>query len=193
MAISLSSYSLVFSSEIQNTLAPFFNRSTTLTVEESQDRFRAQGIGAILRGFEVAGPLGYGVGVGSNTGTTGIGELRGSIQSIGYISEGGGGRLILELGGLGIILFGFLIFQIIILYVRIFLLSRQLVSIGADILAGLALFTVANIFTFLSASQLYSDPFVLIIIGISSGSILAVPKILLDWKSYYQNSIYKHS
>ena len=193
VAISLSSYSLVFSSEIQNTLAPFFNRSTTLTVEESQDRFRAQGIGAILRGFEVAGPLGYGVGVGSNTGTTGIGELRGSIQSIGYISEGGGGRLILELGGLGIILFGFLIFQIIILYVRIFLLSRQLVSIGADILAGLALFTVANIFTFLSASQLYSDPFVLIIIGISSGSILAVPKILLDWKSYYQNSIYKHS
>ena len=193
LAISLSSYGLVFNSEIQTTLAPFFDRSTTLTVEESQDRFRAQGIGAILRGFQVAGPLGYGVGVGSNTGTTGIGELRGSIQSIGYISEGGGGRLIIELGGLGIILFGFLILQAIILYVRIFFISRQLVNIGADILAGLALFTVANIFTFLSASQLYSDPFVLIIVGISSGSILAVPKILVDWKNYYPNSSCNHS
>lgn len=193
LSISLSSYGLVFNSDIQNTLEPFFNRSTTLTVEESQDRFRAQGIGAILRGFEVAGPLGYGVGVGSNTGTTGIGVLRGSIQSLGYISEGGGGRLIVELGGLGIILFGVLILQVIILYVRIFYISRQLISVGADILAGLALFTVANIFTFLSASQLYSDPFVLIIIGISAGSILAVPRLLLDLKNYYARSVYNHS
>jgi hypothetical protein len=192
-AISLSSYGLVFSSDIQETLEPFFNRSTTLTVEESQDRLRVQGIGAIKRGLEVAGPLGYGVGVGSNTGTTDIGVDRGSIQSLGYVSEGGGGRLILELGGLGIAFLIFLLIQISILYIRIFLISKQLTSLGADILVGLSLFTLANLFTFLSASQLYSDPFILIIIGLSASAILAIPKIFIGYYNHFNRSEYKRS
>lgn len=194
LAISLSSYGLIFNSEIQTTLEPFFDRSTTLTVEESQDRFRVQGIGAFVRGLEVAGPLGYGVGVGSNTGTTGIGSQRVSIQSIGYVSEGGGGRLIVELGGIGIIILVFLAAQVMVLYVRIFFLSRQLFNLGADIVVGLSLFSLANAVTFLSASQLYSDPFILIILGLSAGSILAIPKIYFDYQAYYFNgSEYKRT
>lgn len=175
----ISSYGLVFNPDIQETLAPFFNRSTTLTVEESQNRVKVQGIGSIVRGLEIAGPLGYGIGVGSNTGTTDIGTQRKNIQSAGYVSEGGGGRLILELGGIGIFFLGFLFVQILILYFRIFVLSRHLITtVSADILSGLAIFTLANAVTFFSASQLYSDPFVLIMIGLSSGAILAVPKIV---------------
>lgn len=192
IGICLGSYGLIFNPNIQSTLEPFFNRSTTITVEESQDRFRSQGIGAIIRGLQVAGPLGYGVGVGSNTGTTGIGSNRDTIQSLSYISEGGGGRLIIELGGIGLILFCFLLFQVIILYVRIFILSRRLINFGSDILAGLTLFTLANMFTFLSASQLYSDPFVLIILGLSTGAILAVPKIFLDLQQYHSISEFQN-
>ena len=184
LAISLTSYGLVFSSDIQATLEPFFDRSSTLTVEESQDRLRVQGVGAIVRGLEVAGPLGFGVGVGSNTGTTDIGTERANIQSVGYVSEGGGGRLIIELGGIGIAFFIFLLIQVIILYIKIFFLSRKLLSISADILSGLALFTLANAATFLSASQLYSDPFVLIMLGLSAGAILAIPKIVIDYRSH---------
>jgi hypothetical protein len=191
LAISLSSYGLVLNPDIINTLEPFFNRSTTLTVEESQDRFRVQGIGAILRGFEIAGPIGFGVGVGSNTGSTDIGSEKSSIQSVAYVSEGGGGRLILELGGIGIAFFMFLFVQGLILYYRIFILARQITSTGADILSGLALFTLANAVTFLSASQLYSDPFVLIILGLSAGSILAIPKIFLEYQSNHRNSLHK--
>ena len=191
LAISLTSYGLVFSSDVQSTLEPFFDRSSTLTVEESQDRLRVQGIGAILRGLQVAGPLGFGVGVGSNTGTTDIGTERANIQSVGYVSEGGGGRLIIELGGIGITFLIFLFSQIVILYVRIFYLSAGLISIGSDILSGLALFTLANAFTFLSASQLYSDPFVLIILGLSSGGILAIPKIFLDHRHNTAKSLIK--
>jgi hypothetical protein len=178
--LSISSYGLVFNPNIQETLEPFFSRSTTLTVEESQNRLNVQGIGSIIRGFEIAGPLGYGIGVGSNTGTTDIGTQRKSIQSAGYVSEGGGGRLILELGSAGILFVVFFVAQVLILYVRIFILSRQMLTVGIDILSGLSLFTFANVITFFSASQLYSDPFVLIILGISSGAILAVPKILHD-------------
>ena len=191
LAISLTSYGLVFSSDVQSTLEPFFDRSSTLTVEESQDRLRVQGIGAILRGLQVAGPLGFGVGVGSNTGTTDIGTERANIQSVVYVSEGGGGRLIIELGGIGITFLIFLFSQIVILYVRIFYLSAGLISIGSDILSGLALFTLANAFTFLSASQLYSDPFVLIILGLSSGGILAIPKIFLDHRHNTAKSLIK--
>ena len=193
LAISLTSYGLVFSSDVQATLEPFFDRSSTLTVEESQDRLRVQGIGAILRGLQVAGPLGFGVGIGSNTGTTDIGTGRANIQSVGYVSEGGGGRLIIELGGIGITFLIFLFSQIFILYVRIFFLSGGLISIGSDILSGLALFTLANAFTFLSASQLYSDPFVLIMLGLSSGAILATPKIFLDYQGNTTKSKIKRS
>jgi hypothetical protein len=193
LAISLTSYGLVFSSDVQSTLEPFFDRSSTLTVEESQDRLRVQGIGAILRGLEVAGPLGFGVGVGSNTGTTDIGTGRANIQSVSYVSEGGGGRLIIELGGIGIAFFIFLLSQVLILYLRIFFLSRQLTAIGSDILSGLALFTLANAFTFLSASQLYSDPFVLIVLGLASGAILAIPKIFLNFQTNTVKSLSKRS
>jgi hypothetical protein len=180
LGISLSSYGLIFNSDIQSTLEPFFDRSGTLTIEESRDRLRVQGIGAIVRGLEIAGPLGFGVGVGSNTGTTDIGTGRASIQSLSYVSEGGGGRLIVELGGIGIAFFSFLVVQVFILYIKIFNLSRYVVVLGADIISGLAIFTLANAVTFLSASQLYSDPFVLIMLGLSSGAILAIPRILLD-------------
>ena len=92
-AISFSMYGLIFNSETQAILEPFFNRSTTLTVEESQDRLQTQGIGSFLRALQVAGPIGFGLGVGSNSGNTGIGEGREDIQSISYIAEGGAGKI----------------------------------------------------------------------------------------------------
>jgi hypothetical protein len=178
-------YGLVFTPETQTILEPFLNRSSTLTVEESQDRLQVQGIGAFLRGIQVAGPIGYGLGVGSNSGNTGIGEARQQIRSISYISEGGAGRLIIELGVIGLAIMFYFLFQFIVLYAKNFFLSRYLINYGSDLLVGLALFSFANLITFISASQLYSDPFVLILIGICLGSFLAVPHIYL---TYYNNS-----
>jgi hypothetical protein len=180
LMIFLGSYGLILNPDIQQTLEPFYNRSTTLTIEESQNRLQVQGIGAIIRGIEIAGPLGYGVGVGTNTGTTDIGSQRQNIISAGYVSEGGGGRLILELGSIGVIFFLFFIVQVLILYFRIFLLTTRFLVPDPDILLGLALFAFANIVTFLSASQLYSDPFILIIIGLTSGAVLVIPKSIIE-------------
>jgi hypothetical protein len=187
--ISMSMYGLIFSSETQTALEPFLDRSTTLTVEESQDRFQVQGIGAFLRGIQVAGPIGYGLGVGSNAGNTGIGEARQEIRSIGYISEGGAGRLIIELGIIGLAILTYLIIQAIILYFRNFLLSRKLLNFGSDFLVGLTLFALANMVTFVSASQLYSDPFVLIMIGICLGSFLSIPYLYQVFNRSSQHNI----
>lgn len=61
-------------------------------------------------------------------------------------------------------------------------------NVGADILSGLALFTLANAVTFFSASQLYSDPFVLIMLGLSSGAILAIPRMVIEYHGTFTNS-----
>lgn len=174
--ISVSSYGMIFNSEVHSTLQSYFSRSSTLTLDESQGRLRQQGIGALLRGFEIAGPMGLGVGAGSNSGTTGIGAARLGVRSLGYVAEGGGGRLVLELGGFGLLILISVAFNFAILYARNFKMGRIYLNNSYFLtLFGMLLFVVVNILSFFSASQLYSDPFVLIIIGLASGTFLSIP------------------
>jgi hypothetical protein len=174
--LTLSSYGFIFNERFQANLTPYFNRSATLTTEESQERLSVQGIGALVRGFEIGGLFGFGVGSGSNSGSTGIGAARSGVQSLAFVSEGGGGRVIVELGALGAAFLLYLFINIGILYFRNYRIAKiYLSNTECEILTGLVIFTVVNIISFFSASQLYSDPFVLIIIGLSCGTFLAVP------------------
>ncbi|MFN7631986.1 MAG: hypothetical protein ACK5Q7_01925 [Cyanobacteriota bacterium] len=174
--LTLSSYGFIFNERFQANLTPYFNRSATLTTEESQERLSVQGIGALVRGFEIGGLFGFGVGSGSNSGSTGIGAARSGVQSLAFVSEGGGGRVIVELGALGAAFLLYLFINIGVLYFRNYRIAKiYLSNTECEILTGLVIFTVVNIISFFSASQLYSDPFVLIIIGLSCGTFLAVP------------------
>jgi hypothetical protein len=174
--LTLSSYGFIFNDKFQANLVPYFNRSATLTTEESQERLSVQGIGALVRGFEIGGLFGFGVGSGSNSGSTGIGAARSGVQSLAFVSEGGGGRVIVELGGLGAAFLVYLLANIGILYFRNYRIAKvYLTNTECEILTGLVIFTLVNIISFFSASQLYSDPFVLIMIGLSCGTFLAVP------------------
>ena len=47
------------------------------------------------------------------------------------------------------------------------------------LLIGLLSFGLANILFFFSAGQVYSDPFVLIVLGLCFGSFLSVPSLLV--------------
>ena len=174
--LTFSSYGFIFNERFQANLTPYFNRSATLTTEESQERLSVQGIGALVRGFEIGGLFGFGVGSGSNSGSTGIGAARSGVQSLAFVSEGGGGRVIVELGALGVAFLLYLFINIGVLYFRNYRIAKiYLSNTECEILTGLVIFTVVNIISFFSASQLYSDPFVLIIIGLSCGTFLAVP------------------
>lgn len=185
--LTLGTYGIFVNNEFQENLIPYFGRSATLTADESQERFSVQGIGALVRGFEIGGLLGLGVGSGSNSGTTGIGSSRAGVSSLAFVSEGGGGRVVVELGILGA---GFLVYflsNIIILYVRNYKVGRLYIpNHSFDVLVGLVIFTITNLISFFSASQLYSDPFVLIMIGLSCGTFLAVPFLASRYSSLSQ-------
>jgi hypothetical protein len=181
--LSVSSYGLIFNESSQQDLGKYEERTATLTLDESQNRFNS-GIQRLMRGIEIAGPFGFGVGAGTNTGNTGISTSSLGQQSLGYVAEGGGGRIVAELGYLGAIFFLYIIIQLSLLYYRNFKLG--LVEVPPDqfnILVGLLFFVIANAVSFFQAAQLYSDLFVLIILGISFGCFLAVPILASQFNS----------
>jgi hypothetical protein len=90
--------------------------------------------------------------------------------------EGGGGRIVAELGFLGALLFLYFIVQLGILYYRNFQLGITFLPPDyINLITGLLIFVVANAVSFFQASQVYSDLFILIIIGLCFGTYLAIP------------------
>lgn len=155
----------------------FLSRSSTST-SELGDRLQSQGLNALLKGLEVGGGFGLGLGAGSNLGNFDAGVNRGAVRSLGFVSEGGGGRLIVELGIPGILIIIWLVFVSFQMLWRNFKLIRFLPSDEIALIAGTLSFGLANIVFFFSAAQLYSDPFILILLGISIGSVLSVPVLV---------------
>lgn len=159
----------------------YLNRALSAR-DELIERFQSQGIGALVRALEVSGGYGLGVGAGANIGNLEINQtaqdLRGSIQSLGYVSEGGGGRIVAELGLPGLIIGAVLVVLILLTIQRNFSLLNRLDPESAFVLLGLVSFALANLVFFFSAAQVYSDPFILILLGLSFGSYLAVPTLI---------------
>jgi len=155
----------------------FLNRASTST-DSLGERLQSQGLDAFLKGIEVGGGFGLGLGAGSNLGNFDAGANRAAVRSLGYVAEGGGGRLVVELGIPGILMIGWIIFVSLQMLWRNFRLIRFLPSEEIALVSGTLSFGLANIIFFFSAAQLYSDPFVLIVLGVSIGSMLSVPVLV---------------
>jgi hypothetical protein len=67
-------------------------------------------------------------------------------------------------------------------FYRNFGLLRYLPNEASILVLGLASFGIANIPSFITAAQLYGDPFVLIIMSICFGSFLAVPALAAEYR-----------
>lgn len=159
----------------------YLNRSLSAK-DELFDRFQSQGIGALLRALDVSQGWGLGVGAGANLGNLKLSAsaqaARQSIQSLGYVSEGGGGRIVAELGLPGLVVGAALAALILLAIRRNFRLLSLLEPRLAFLMLGLVAFGLANVVFFFSAAQVYSDPFILILMGICFGSFLAVPTLI---------------
>jgi hypothetical protein len=159
----------------------YLNRALSAK-DELLNRFQSQGVGALMRALEVSGGYGLGVGAGANIGNLEINQnaqaLRSSIQSLGYVSEGGGGRIVAELGLPGLLIGGMLAILILMTIQRNFKLVNIVGNQEGFILLGLVSFALANVVFFFSAAQVYSDPFILIMLGLSFGSYLAIPTLI---------------
>jgi hypothetical protein len=127
------------------------------------------GIASLPRIVEVAGFLGTGLG----TGTQGAQHFRAGNEDWSIISESGLARIVAELGVPGGV-------------VALFLLTRFVLKLrgkvlqlpgaaGPDpaILLGLLALVGANAVVFVSAHQIFGDPFVYIFLGLSVGFIVA--------------------
>lgn len=146
------------------------------TWEEILPRFQTQGIGAIVKALDVAQGVGLGVGSAAQTGNLRVTQR--GIENLSFVSEGGGGRLIVELGIPGMIVIIILAYYFIKLLLRNFKLVKYLSPEVSILVLGLAAFALANVPLFISAAQLYGDPFVLIMMSLALGSFLAVPTLV---------------
>lgn len=180
-AMAYAGYALFLISVKGDSFNLYLNRTATAK-DDLFGRFNDQGILALTRGLEVSQGFGLGVGAGANLGNLKLSAAaqaqRQSIQSLSYVSEGGGGRLVSELGLPGLVVGGGLAYLIGLSLWRNFNMLNRLPSKIAFLMLGLIAFGLANILFFFSAAQVYSDPFILILMGICFGSFLAVPTLV---------------
>lgn len=145
------------------------------------DRFNVLGLAAFRRGIEISNGFGIGVGTLAQTGAANIAAVEG--ESYVYVSESGLGKVVAELGMPGLILFSFIAWGLFQVIRRNLSLMASLPPRVAVVQAGLLCFALSNLPFFSSAAGVYGDPFILILCGLSFGSFLAIPQLLVQYRS----------
>ena len=139
------------------------------------DRFSILGLYAAQRGLDISGGIGLGVGALAQTGAAGVGSVQGA--GFTFVSESGLGKIIAELGWPGIAILLILAWGLL----RALFYALRMMRYEPDSIAtfelGLLAFALSNLPFFSAAAGVYGDPFVLIICGLSLGSVFAVPTI----------------
>ena len=123
------------------------------------------------------GFFGAGIGIGSQ-GAALFWEGR---SIAGGAGEGGLGKITLELGIPGLVLIFMLLVGLFKYMMQILAYVAQQNEEAFRIFAGIAACLIANIPTFVVASQVYGDLFVLLIIGWLLGLLLAVPRVAAEY------------
>lgn len=151
---------------------PYLERSAS-TIDDVWERFQTLGLQSILWAYYSGGILGIGTGLGAQ----GLQHVQGT--TLQGSAEGGLGRIMLELGVPGLIL-------AVLCAIGVARTVRQCLSLAYrhsgqmfKLQLGLVAFIAANVPIFVGAAQVFGDPFVLLILGLNLGFVLAMPRILL--------------
>jgi hypothetical protein len=132
------------------------------------ERFTDLGLAPITWAYDRYGLLGAGLGAGAQ----GVQHFGGAAQGA---SEGGLGKIWLELGAPGFVIVGWLGWALgRHLWGVLKVINRQSMSLSRMAL-GLASFLIANVATYAVATQAYGDIFVLLLIGTALAGLLAMP------------------
>jgi len=119
------------------------------------------------------GPLGAGLGAGAQ----GTQHFGGGVRLVGGTAEGGLGKLTLDLGLPGLLVFVWLLATIVrMIWQRLRALAR-VSRAYASIAFGFVGLLVANAATFSVATQAYGDVFILLTLGSCVGVLLALPAV----------------
>lgn len=153
-------------------LQPYYERSLTVG-GDATDRLYQMTVSSLSWVFAKNGFWGAGAGTGSQ----GAQHFGGGSSIVGFAAEGGLGKVLAELGVPGLLVFIWLGITLV----------RYFWGIAKDIkfekrefsglIYGLSAFLAANGVVFVTAHQVFGDIFVLLMLGLMMGFILAAPQI----------------
>lgn len=161
-----------YSSDVQNYLA----RGSSV-YSGSSARFIELGLNPIQWAFNRVGLLGGGLGIASQ------GAHLFKVSAIaGGSGEGGLGKVMVELGLPGLLIIAWLVLAFARYILRCLNLTSQPFVQAKFMMLGLgsAVFLFVNVMTFSVATQVYGDIFVLLVLGLVSGFVFALPKLVVQ-------------
>jgi len=161
-----------YSSDVQNYLA----RGSSV-YSGASSRFFELGINPVRWAYYRVGLLGGGLGIASQGA-----HFFQSSSIAGGSGEGGLGKVMVELGLPGLLIIIWLSIAFARYIVRCINLSSQpFVKTQLMVLIlGTAVFLLVNVMTFTVATQVYGDIFILLILGLVSGFVFALPKLVVN-------------
>ena len=139
---------------------------------DANERFRELGIGSISWAINRVGWFGGGVGIASQ----GTGSL--GVNIAGGAGEGGLGKIVAELGVPGLLICAWLAWMTFKFFIKTLHFVSKNDSFESRFAIGIVAFVTANIPTYIVASQVYGDLYVLILLGFLIGFVFALPKIM---------------
>jgi len=138
--------------------------------EDAGQRFSTLGLGSLTWAYKSYGMFGGGLGIAAQ-GSQHFGQS-GSVA----VGEGGIGKLVSELGLISLFIVAWLGLMFAKHLHRCIGLVAQATPTKLPFTVGILVFLLANVPTFIVASQVYGDVFVLLILGFLAGSLFALPK-----------------
>ena len=163
----------LMSHSTSSVLVPYVKRGITV-VAESTTRLEGMTVGQFGYVIDRNGFFGSGAGTGAQGGQ----YFGGGTDVVGFAAEGGLGKVLAELGVPGLTALAWLGVVMGSVFLRIARGVRRLPLRLAAPAYGLIALLPANLAVFVTAHQVYGDPFVLIVLGWVSGAALAVPKMV---------------
>jgi hypothetical protein len=175
-------YSLLLVEQLGSNFKEYVQRAGTAWGDIGS-RFNAFAIGGIGTSLEVAQGIGLGAGAISQTGNLRLEGLQKTGQ-MAFLGESGSGKIIAELGLPGLVVLSVIFVLLARTLWRNYQLMKYLPPQTFALYIGLLAFSVANLPMFLTASQVYGDPFVLIVLSLCLGSSLSLPALLASFQRF---------
>ncbi len=173
MLMALAIFGDIIPETTSETISPYVERTSKLQQTGVVDRLLTMTVYSFQWVVKKNGILGSGAGMGSQ-GAQHFGAGR---AATGAASEGGASKVLAELGIPGIAIFGWFLFSMFIYMYKVMVYARQLPPERGNLVYGIMAFLIANSVVFITASQIYGDVFVLLVLGWLVGFILAVPRM----------------
>lgn len=163
---------LLLTESRQGTLTPYLDRSASI-FGEAVERIESMTVGSLSIVLSITGVL------GSGAGTTGQGSqyFGGSEEIVNAPTEGGLARVLAELGLPGLICLVWLGIGILGIVRSVVRDARQLSTSQSVLLYGLVSFIPSHAVVFVTAHQVYGDPFVLLVLGALLGFAMSTRRV----------------